>query len=98
MTVSEAYFKKKFCQELKKLGCTPLQYMQNGVTVRGFPDTIVLLPESVVVFIEFKKSRTAKYQPGQKEWQQRLRDRGYFAWVCYPENAEQVLKEIKEIL
>lgn len=94
----EGKFKKKFCDELKKLGCTVIQYQQNATTVKGFPDTIVLLPEGLTVFIEFKASKNSKFRPGQKEWNKKLLDRNFFAWICYPENAEQVLNEIKEII
>ena len=98
MATSEADFKKKFCNKLKKMNCTVLQYKQDATTVAAFPDTIVLLPEALTVFIEFKKSKNAKFRPGQKEWGEKLKERGYFWWVCYPENAEQVLNEIKELL
>lgn len=94
----EADFKSKFCKKLKNLKCTVLQYKQDATTLAGFPDTIVLLPESLTVYIEFKKSKTAKFRPGQKEWGEKLKERGYFWWVVYPENAEEVLEEIKGLL
>lgn len=98
MATPEGKFKSDFCKELKKLGCTVLQYQQSSTTVKGFPDTIVLLPESLTIFIEFKASKRAKYQPLQKEWQVKLIERGYFSYICYPENKDQVLKEIKELI
>lgn len=94
----EKDFKKNFCKSLKRLGCNALQYQQSATTLAGFPDTIVLLPESLVVFLEFKKSKTAKYRPGQKEWKEKLEERGFYHWFVYPENAEQVLEEIKSIV
>lgn len=94
----EGRFKKSFCSDLRKLGCTVLQYTQGVGTVRGFPDTIVLLPEGLAVFIEFKASKTAKFQPLQKEWIKKLTDRQYFAWVCYPENRDKIMNEIKRLL
>lgn len=98
MTTPEGKCKKDFCAKLKKMKCTVLQYKQDATTLAGFPDTIVLLPESLTVYIEFKKSKNAKYRPGQKEWGEKLKERGYFWWTVYPENAEQVLEEIKELL
>ena len=71
----EGKFKKKVCTQLKKWGCTVLQYKQDSTTVKGFPDTLVLLPESLVIFIEFKKSKTAKFQPLQKEWNKKLNEK-----------------------
>lgn len=94
----EGKFKKKFCSDLKKAvhPLAILQYKQDATTVSGFPDTICIL-EGITVFIEFKKSKTAKFRPGQKEWLKKLNDNGHFAWVCYPENADEVLAEIKRI-
>ena len=94
----EGNFKKSFCSKLKKLGCTVLQYQQGLATVKGFPDTIILLPEGLTVFIEFKASKRSKFQPGQKEWNQKLLDRSYFAWICYPENANEIMEKIKSLL
>lgn len=96
--MKESDFKSDFRKKLKNLKCTVLQYKQDATTVAGFPDTIVLLPESLTIYIEFKKSKTAKFRPGQKEWGERLKERGYFWWVVYPENAEEVLEEIKGLL
>lgn len=93
----EGNFKKSFCSELRKLGCTVFQNQGIGVP-RGFPDTSVLLPEGLTVFIEFKASKTAKFQPLQKEWIKKLTDRQYFAWVCYPENRDKIMNEIKRLL
>lgn len=96
----ESDFKKKFCarlkREVKPKPLAILQYQQSATTLSGFPDTIVIL-EGITVFIEFKKSKIAKFRPGQKEWIQKLNDNGHFAWVCYPENADDILEEIKKI-
>lgn len=94
----EGKFKKKVCSQLRKLGCTVLQYKQDSTTVKGFPDTIVLLPEGLTIFIEFKKSKTAEFQPLQKEWIKKLNDRNYFAYVLYPEVEEKIMNEIKKLL
>lgn len=94
----ESEFKKKFCARVKRAvkPITILQYKQDATTVNGFPDTIIIL-EGITIFIEFKKSKTAKFRPGQKEWIEKLNDNGHFAWVCYPENADDILEEIKRI-
>lgn len=96
--MKESDFKSKFCKKLKTMKCTVLQYQQSATTVAGFPDTIVLLPESLVVFLEFKKSKNAKYRPGQKEWAEKLTERGFYHWFVYPEIADKVLEEIKELI
>ena len=96
--VLEADFKKKFCTRLKKAvhPLAILQYKQDATTLSGFPDTIVIL-EGITIYIEFKRSKTAKFRPGQKEWIKKLNDNGHFAFVCYPENADDILEEIKRI-
>ena len=94
----EGKFKKKVCSQLKKWGCTVIQYEQNSTTIKGFPDTIVLLPESLTIFIEFKKSKTAKFRPLQKEWIKKLNDRSYFAYVMYPENEKEIMAEIRNLI
>ena len=98
MSTPEGKFKSDFCKKLTKLGCIPVQYSQSATTRKGFPDTFVLLPEGLTVYIEFKASKRSKYQPGQKEWLKKLNDMGYFAWACYPENANDVMKEIKALI
>lgn len=96
----ESDFKKKFCARLKKevkpKPLAILQYKQDSTTVSGFPDTICIL-EGITIFMEFKKSKTAKFRPGQKEWLAKLNENGHFAWVVYPENADAILEEIKRI-
>lgn len=98
MSTPEGEFKKRVCRNLKKMGCLPLQYKQDSTTVKGFPDTIVLLPEGLTIFIEFKKSKTAKFQPLQKEWNQKLNDRNYFAYIMYPENEKEIMAEIRSLI
>jgi len=94
----ESEFKKKFCARLKKevKPLAILQYQQSATTLSGFPDTIVIL-EGITIYIEFKKSKTAKYRPGQKEWLKKLNDNGHFAFACHPDNADDILEEIKRI-
>lgn len=98
--MTEADFKKNFQARLKKEvhPTAILQYKQDATTVAGFPDTILLGPEAVVVFIEYKKSKNAKFRPGQKEWGEKLLERNFFYYLVHPENADSVLAELKEIL
>lgn len=94
----EKDFKKSFQTRLKRAvhPLAILQYKQDATTVTGFPDTIVIL-EGITIYIEFKKSKTAKFRPGQKEWIEKLNENGHFAFVCYPEVADDILEEIKRI-
>lgn len=88
-------FQKKLKKEVKPVAI--LQYKQDATTIKGFPDTLVIL-EGVVIFIEYKKSKKAKYQEGQKLWHDKLEDAGHFSFYVYPENADEVLKEIKRLV
>lgn len=97
-TTPEGKFKKAFLTKLKRAvkPTAILQYEQSSTTVKGFPDTIVVL-EGITIFIEFKASSRSKFQPLQKEWNQKLTDNGHFAFICYPQNENEVLEEIKRI-
>ena len=96
--VVERDFKQSFQRRLRKevKPVAILQYKQDSTTVAGFPDTLIIL-EGITIFIEFKRSKTAKFRPGQKEWIKKLNDTNHFAFICYPENADEVLAEIKRI-
>lgn len=96
--MTEAEFKKSFCTKLKRAvkPLAVLQYQQSATTISGFPDTIVVL-EGITIFIEFKKTSKSKFRPGQKEWNAKLNDNGHFAFICHPDNADEVLEEIKRI-
>lgn len=96
----EADFKSQFLKRLKKevKPLAVLQYKEDSSTVVGFPDTIVVMPEAITVFIEFKKSKNARFRPLQKEWNQKLNEHLHYSFICYPEAAEEVLGKIKELL
>ena len=89
----ERDFKKNFQRRLKRAikPTAILQYKQDA-------DTIVLGPEAVVVFIEYKKAKNAKFRPGQKEWGEKLLANNFFYYCVYPENADAVLAELTEIM
>lgn len=92
----EAGFKTAFIKRLKKevKPLAVLQYKEDSSTVVGFPDVLVIL-EAVVIFIEFKKSKNARFRPLQREWNKKLNENGHFAYIVYPENADEVLEEIR---
>lgn len=95
----EADFKSQFLKRLKKevRPLAVLQYKEDSSTVVGFPDTLVVMPEAITVFIEFKKSKNARFRPLQKEWNRKLNEHLHYAFICYPENADEVLVQIKEL-
>ena len=95
----ERDFKQKFQKELKKRvkPVAILQYKQDATTLKGFPDTIIVL-EGITIFIEYKQNKSSKYQEGQKVWLQRLTDANHFAFVCHQGNWEEVLTEIERLV
>lgn len=99
-TTPEGKLKQHFIKELKKRVklTAVLQYQQSSTTITGFPDSIILGPEAVTVFVEFKRSKRAKFQPLQKEWGQKLVEKNFFYYLVYPENENEVLDELTEIL
>lgn len=94
----ERDFKQKFQKELKKRvkPVAILQYKQDATTLKGFPDCICVL-EAITIFIEYKKSKNARFQEGQKLWAERLTEANHFVFTVFPENAEEVLKEIERL-
>ncbi len=59
--------------------------------------TIFFVKEGFWGAIEVKKSKTAKYRPGQKETIQKL-DEMSWCKAVYPENWPEIQKELEEIL
>lgn len=92
----EKDFQAKIVKWLRAKGCVVLKYQQNATTRASIPD-ILFLKEGFWGAIEVKKSRTAKYRPGQKETVAKM-DAMSWARVVYPENWTEVQKELTEVL
>lgn len=90
----EKDFQKKVVQWLKKQGCFVMKTDPSMHT--GIAD-LFFCKEGFYGFIECKKSKTAKFRPGQKEFVDKMNDWSY-ATVAYPENWEQIKKELEEML
>lgn len=65
-------------------------------THRSIPDIVLLGPNGRWAALEFKRSKVAKKQPNQEFHVQRLNEKGYAAFV-YPENGEEILRELEEV-
>lgn len=63
---------------------------------QGVPDLIVLIGHKWFMF-EIKKSATAKHQPNQDYYVDKLNQQG-FARFVYPENEREVLDEVQRSL
>ena len=91
--MSESKFEAKFCKDLKdtyKAMCLK----SDKANITGFPDRTIIMPDGLVVFIEFKKSKDASYQPLQKVQLQKLKNFDHVVFECYPENRDEVWNEI----
>lgn len=92
----ESKFQADFIASLRELGCICLKQDPAIGKQKGVPDYLVIY-RSRWMFLEFKASVSASFQPGQKEWIERLLWWG-FAAVVYPENADVIYSTIERII
>lgn len=92
----EADFQSKVIKYLRSKGCLVFKMQQNATTRIATPDILFLI-DGFWGALECKKSKNAKFQPGQKEMVAKM-DAMSFARVIYPENWTDVQKELGEIL
>lgn len=92
----EADFQKTIIKWLRAKGCLVIKYQQNATTRASIPD-IIFLKEGFWGAIEVKKSKTSKFQPGQKEMVSKMNEMSW-AKVVWPENWKETQKELGEIL
>lgn len=93
----EAKTQRSLITYLKSKGCYVIKTRPgaNG-TPTGCPDVIALY-EGFWAAFECKASAKAPYQPLQKETLEKF-DRWSFARTVYPENLQDVIAELEEIL
>lgn len=91
----ERDFQKKLVAKLKKTfpGCYILK--NDAQLKQGIPDLLILYNNKWAC-LEVKKSATAIHQPNQDYNVERMNKMSYASFI-YPENEEQVLKELKEV-
>lgn len=92
----EGNLKKQIVKFLKSKGCKIRINQQNATTSLGFPD-LTFYYEGFYGMIEVKKSAKAKWRPGQKE-NIEFYDNWSWARGIYPENWEEVKKELEVLL
>ena len=81
----ESTFKLKEREYFEGLGWKFIQLDPGAGVPQGFPDTLCLSPTGYTCYVEWKKSRTAKRQPLQEYWNEKLNDMGHDAIFVYPE-------------
>ena len=95
MAKLESQFQKDLMDEIKATypGCIVLK--NDSGYIQGFPDWTILYGEKWAV-LEAKRDKNAKKQPNQDHYVDIL-DKMSFSRFVYPENKDQVLRELKKI-
>lgn len=93
---SESQFQSELVKWLKAQGCFVWKCQQNATTQKGVAD-LFFCKEGFYGWLEVKRSRTARLRPGQKEFIEKMNGWSW-AKIIYPENAEAIKQELKEVL
>lgn len=90
----ENRFKTDLIREIKRMfpGCIVLHMDANSI--QGIPDLLVLYRDRWAA-LEGKRSRTATHRPNQSYYVD-LMNRMSFAAFIYPENKEDILRELQQ--
>lgn len=90
----ENKFQSKLIKELKKEfpGCMVLK--NDSSYIQGVPDLLVLYKDKWAS-LECKKSATAKHQPNQDYYVDKMNEMSHSAFI-YPENKDQVLDNLRK--
>lgn len=94
MAKLESQFQKELMDEIKKRypGCFILK--NDSGYIQGVPDWLILYKDKWAA-LEAKRSRTARKQPNQEYYVDQL-DNMSFSRFVYPENKEEVLRELQQ--
>lgn len=90
----ESKFQSKVIKELKDRlpGCMVLK--NDPTYLQGVPDLLVLYKDKWCA-LEVKRSETAKHQPNQDYYVNKMNEMSHSAFI-YPENKDAVIKSIVE--
>ena len=91
----ENKFQSKLIKELKKEfpGCMVLK--NDPTYLQGVPDLLVLYKNKWCA-LEVKRSVTAKHQPNQDYYVDKMNEMSHSAFI-YPENKDQVMNDLRRI-
>lgn len=89
----ESGFQDKLIGELKKIfpGCMTFKMDQ----VQGIPDLLILYKDKWGA-LEVKRSATTKHRPNQNYYVGKMNEMSFSRFI-FPENKDEVLRELKEI-
>ena len=93
----ESKFQHDFTDWLRDHNAIPVKQDPAIGRQKGIPDIIAFYRTAYFV-LEFKASKTAPYQPGQKQWLERFKDMGVLSMKVYPEIEEQTKQAILAIM
>ena len=94
MAKLESKFQKELIDKIKKEypGCIILK--NDPDYIQGFPDWTILWEDKWAV-LEAKRTKSARKQPNQEHYVEKL-DGMSFSRFVYPENKEEVLNELRK--
>lgn len=94
MAKRESVFQKQLMDEIRERypGCVILK--NDADYIQGFPDWTILYKDKWAV-LEAKRDKNAKHQPNQDHYVDKL-DNMSFSRFVYPENKEEVLRELQQ--
>ena len=94
MSKLESKFQKELMDEIRSEypGCVILK--NDSGYIQGFPDWTILYEDKWAV-LECKREANAKKQPNQEYYVDKLNGMS-FSRIVYPENKEEVLRELRE--
>lgn len=89
----ESEFQSELKEKIKNMfpGC----YCEKWEVKQGIPDLVILFPNGRWATLENKKSKDAKKRPNQDFYVNDM-NRKSFSRFIYPENAEEVLRELQQ--
>lgn len=92
--VLEREFQSKLIKEIKKEfpGCMVLK--NDPTYIQGIPDLLVLYKDKWAS-LEIKASSTAKHQPNQDYYVDKMNEMSHSAFI-FPENKDQVLDDLRK--
>ena len=95
MAKLESKFQKELMDEIRSLfpGCVIMK--NDSGYIQGIPDWTILYKNKWAA-LEDKKTKDARKQPNQEYYVEKLDDMSFSRFV-YPENKQEVLRELKTI-
>lgn len=92
--VLEREFQSKIIKEIKKEfpGCMVLK--NDPTYIQGIPDLLVLYKDKWAS-LEIKASSTAKHQPNQDYYVDKMNEMSHSAFI-FPENKDQVMNDLRK--